>query len=97
MNVLIADDEKIVLEGLKYIIDWNALGFSICQTASDGADALEKILSLKPDLVLMDIRMPKMTGIEVVQAAVEQGYEGKFIILSGVSDFKLHRLPCATA
>ena len=89
MNVLIADDEKIVLEGLKYIIDWNALGFSICQTASDGADALEKILSLKPDLVLMDIRMPKMTGIEVVQAAVEYGYEGKFIILSGVSDFKL--------
>lgn len=42
MNVLIADDEKIVLEGLKCIIDWNALGFSICQTASDGADALEK-------------------------------------------------------
>ena len=89
MNVLIADDEKIVLEGLKYIIDWNSLGFTICQTASDGADALEKILSLKPDLVMMDIRMPKMTGIEVVQAAVEQGYTGKFIILSGVTDFKL--------
>ena len=89
MNVLIADDEKIVLEGLKYIIDWNRLGFTICQTASDGAEALEKILSLKPDLVMMDIRMPKMTGIEVVQAAVEQGYTGKFIILSGVTDFKL--------
>lgn len=89
MNVLIADDEKIVLEGLKYIIDWNQLGFTICQTASDGADALEKILSLNPDLVLLDIRMPKMTGIEVVQAAVEQGYTGKFIILSGVTDFKL--------
>ena len=52
MNVLIADDEKIVLEGLKYIIDWNSLGFTICQTASDGADALEKILNLKPDLVM---------------------------------------------
>lgn len=89
MNVLIADDEKIVLEGLKYIIDWNSLGFTICQTASDGEDALDKILSLKPDLVLMDIRMPKMNGIEVVQAAVEQGYTGKFIILSGVTDFKL--------
>ena len=89
MNVLIADDEKIVLEGLKYIIDWNSLGFTICQTASDGAEALEKILSLRPDLVLMDIRMPKMTGIEVVQTAVEQGYTGKFIILSGVTDFKL--------
>lgn len=89
MNVLIADDEKIVLEGLKHIIDWNALGFTICQTATDGKDALSKILSLKPDLVLIDIRMPKMNGVEVVQAAVEQGYTGKFIILSGVTDFKL--------
>ena len=78
MNVLIADDEKIVLEGLKYIIDWNRLGFTICQTACDGQDAFEKIKSLNPDLVLLDIRMPKMTGIEVVQAAVESGYTGKF-------------------
>ena len=89
MNVLIADDEKIVLEGLKHIIDWNALGFSICQTASDGKDALDKILSLNPDLVLIDIRMPKMNGVEVVQEAVNQGYSGKFIILSGVTDFRL--------
>lgn len=89
MNVLIADDERIVLEGLKYIIDWNALGFSICGTAMDGEEALQKIISLNPDLVMMDIRMPKMNGIEVVQAAVEQGYTGGFIILSGVSDFKL--------
>lgn len=89
MNVLIADDEKIVLEGLKHIIDWDELGFSICQTASDGKDALDKILSLNPDLVLLDIRMPKMNGVEVVQSAVEHGYSGKFIILSGVTDFKL--------
>lgn len=89
MNVLIADDERVVLEGLKYIIDWHHLGFTICGTASNGADALEKILTLNPDLCLLDIRMPKMTGIEVVQAAVEQGYTGKFIILSGVTDFKL--------
>lgn len=89
MNVLIADDEKIVLEGLKYIIDWRELGFTICDTAADGSEALQKILSLKPDLVLLDIRMPKMTGIEVVQASSERGFEGKFIILSGISDFKL--------
>ena len=73
MNVLIADDERVVLEGLKYIIDWRRLGFTICDTASNGADALEKILSLKPDLCLLDIRMPKMNGIEVVQAAAEEG------------------------
>lgn len=89
MNVLIADDERIVLEGLKYIIDWEELGFSICGTAENGEITLEKIMSLNPDLVLLDIRMPKKNGIQVVQEAVEQGYTGKFIILSGVSDFKM--------
>ncbi|WP_099469708.1 response regulator transcription factor [Konateibacter massiliensis] len=89
MNVLIADDERIVLNGLKYIIDWGSLGFSICDTSMDGAEALDKILALKPDLVLLDIRMPKLSGIEVVQQAVARGFTGKFIILSGVSDFKL--------
>lgn len=89
MNVFIADDEQLVLEGLKQIIDWESLGFSICGTAMNGQDALNKILSLRPELVLLDIRMPKMNGIEVVKNAMESGFSGKFIILSGLSDFKL--------
>lgn len=89
MNVFIADDEQIILEGLKYVIDWNSIGFSLCGTASDGADAYNQIMALSPDLVLMDIRMPKLNGIEVVRKAVTNGYKGKFIILSGVADFKL--------
>nr|WP_305136127.1 response regulator [uncultured Schaedlerella sp.] len=89
LNVLIADDEQLVLEGLKQIIDWEANGFSICGTAANGQDTLDKILAMKPDLVLLDIRMPRMTGIEVVKAAQESGFTGKFIILSGLSDFKL--------
>lgn len=89
MNVLIADDEQLVLEGLKHIIDWKADGFEICGTAVNGKEALDKILDLRPDLVLLDIRMPKMDGIEVVKAATKAGFTGKFIILSGLSDFKL--------
>ncbi|MCR4782759.1 MAG: response regulator [Lachnospiraceae bacterium] len=89
MNVFIADDEEIVLEGLKYIIDWNSLGFSICGTATNGMDALNQILALQPDLVLLDIRMPKLNGIDVVEQAVSKGYNGKFIILSGVANFKM--------
>lgn len=89
MNVFIADDEQLVLEGLKQIIDWEANGFSICGSAINGQDTLDKILVLNPDLVLLDIRMPKMNGIEVVKAATEAGFSGKFIILSGLSDFKL--------
>ena len=48
---------------MKYIIDWNALGFTICATAVNGEEALEKILALKPDLCLMDIKMPVMDGL----------------------------------
>ncbi|BBF45279.1 two-component response regulator yesN [Lachnospiraceae bacterium KM106-2] len=87
MKVLIADDEAIVLEGLKYIIDWKELGFTICGEASNGEMALEKILELSPDLVLLDIRMPKLNGTDVIKQAKEQGYKGKFIIISGYSDF----------
>ena len=86
-TVLIADDEKNIREGLKCILDWEALGFHICGEASNGEDALSCILQSKPSLVLLDIRMPKLTGIDIIRIAREQGYEGKFIILSGYSDF----------
>ena len=86
-TVLIADDEKNIREGLKCILDWESLGFHICGEASNGEDALSSILQNNPSLVLLDIRMPKLTGIDIIRIAREQGYEGKFIILSGYSDF----------
>lgn len=88
MTVFIADDEEMIREGLNYIIDWNALGFTICGEAGDGEQALSGILTRKPDLVLLDIRMPKLAGTEIVKMAREQNYNGHFIILSGFSDFK---------
>lgn len=88
LNVLIADDEEIIREGLKFVVDWNKLGFSICGEASDGDEALKKIIEIKPDLVLLDIRMPNLLGTEIVQLTREQNYNGHFIILSGYSDFK---------
>ncbi len=87
-QVLIVDDETLIRDGLKCIMDWEAAGFSICGEAANGEDALKLILANQPDLVLMDIRMPKMQGLEVVKASREQGFNGKFIILSGYSDFK---------
>ena len=87
MKVLIADDESVVLEGLKYIIDWDALGFTICSQASNGEETLNKILNLRPELVLLDIRMPRLSGIEIIQIARKKGFDGHFIILSGYSDF----------
>ncbi|MCM1037753.1 MAG: response regulator [Ruminococcus sp.] len=87
-TLFIADDESSIREGLKYIIDWEELGFSVCGEASNGEDALAGIMTLQPSLVMLDVKMPKMQGIEVIRQAREAGFQGKCIILSGYSDFK---------
>ncbi len=86
-TLFIADDEKNIREGLKCILDWEQLGFTLCGEAGNGEEALSGILHNTPSLVLLDIRMPKLTGIDIIRIAREQGYCGKFIILSGYSDF----------
>ncbi len=86
-SVLIADDEPLMLEGLKSIIDWKSLGFTVCATAEDGQEALDKITRLNPDLVMMDMMMPVIDGADTMAKARETGYEGFFIVLSGASDF----------
>jgi two-component system response regulator YesN len=88
MKVFIADDETIIREGLKCIVNWEELGFHVCGEASNGEDTLTDILKLRPDLVLLDIRMPKLQGTEIVKLAREENFKGHFIILSGYSDFK---------
>lgn len=87
LKVLVIDDEPIVREGLKKIIDWEGNGYTICGEGIDGIDGLNKILTLKPDLVLIDLKMPGIFGIEVINMAQEKGFSGEFIILTGYSDF----------
>lgn len=87
-TVFIADDEQAIREGLKYIVNWKSFDFEICGDASNGEEALTQILALKPSLVIIDIRMPKMHGIDVIKELREQGFSGKIIIISGYSDFK---------
>lgn len=84
----IADDETTIRKGLKYVIDWEELGFELCGEAANGDDALAQILKLQPDLVLLDVRMPGLNGTDVFSRARDAGYQGKCIILSGYSDFK---------
>ena len=87
-TVFIADDELIIRQGLKCIIEWEDYGFEIIGEASNGEDALHFIAKHNPDVVMMDIRMPGMTGIDVVKGIRQNGYKGKIIIVSGYSDFK---------
>ncbi len=87
-SILVADDEAIIREGIKYLFDYEALGFTICAEAATGDQTYEKILALQPDVVLLDIRMPGMSGLDVVRQARSQGYRGKVVIVSSYTDFK---------
>jgi len=87
-KVLIIDDEPYLREGLKHIVDWKANGFEICGEAADGDEGYRKILDLKPDIILLDIQMPGKLGLEILKDARKNGIEGRFIIISGYSNFK---------
>ena len=69
-------------------MDWEALGYQIAGEAADGEEAVSFLAARRPDVVLLDISMPKCNGLEVVRRTQEQGFSGKVIILSGYSDFK---------
>ncbi|MCR4742143.1 MAG: response regulator [Treponema sp.] len=93
LKLLIADDEENIRNGLKCILDWQALGYKFCGEASNGKDTINQIIDLKPDLVILDIKMPGLTGIEVISQT--KSYFQKhnmdmpaFLILSGYSEFE---------
>nr|MCR5102714.1 response regulator [Butyrivibrio sp.] len=88
ISVLIADDEANIRAGLKCIMDWEDMGYRVEYEASNGEEALNIINNSSPQVVVMDLNMPKIHGIDVIKKAREAGYEGRFIILSGYSDFK---------
>lgn len=88
LHVVLADDEPSVLEGLRMFVTWEQNGFSIIGEAADGEEALRLIASLHPDLVICDIRMPGLSGIQLmerVQGCVSK--PPKFLVLSGYADF----------
>lgn len=86
-TVLIADDEAIIRKGLRQLIDWESLGFEVIGDAANGKEALSFIKSKNPDVCLIDIKMPNMNGLDAIKSARDNGYTGKFIILSGFSEF----------
>ena len=88
INVIIVDDELVVRVGIRSMIDWHQYGFDIVGEASDGAEAFEMIKSLKPDIVLTDIKMQQMDGITLLKKMKEIGFTGKSVILSCHNDFE---------
>lgn len=91
LKVLFADDEPLMLEGLRYLVDWNNLGFEICGEALDGEDAERLIQARRPDLVITDVRMPVIDGLDLIERFSESDSRPKFIIFSGYADFDYAR------
>ncbi|MEK5058262.1 MULTISPECIES: response regulator [unclassified Paenibacillus] len=86
-QVLIADDEPIIREGISDSVDWASLGMEVIGLAEDGAEALELVLERGADLVLVDMNMPIMNGISFIQALREQKQECRCIIITGYDEF----------
>lgn len=88
-KVLLIDDEPAALEGMQLWINWERIGFTLCGTASNGVEGLQMIEELQPDLVVTDVNMPMMNGLEMIAAWQEEhDYSVRFVILSGYSEFE---------
>ncbi|TRZ38187.1 DNA-binding response regulator [Niallia circulans] len=90
-KVLLADDERIIVEGISSVIDWSSLNTELVATARNGLDAYEKISACKPDIVISDIKMPGMDGIALAKKVHEEYPATSFILLSGFGEFEYAR------
>ena len=88
IRTVIVDDEPRIRDGLSTLIEWGELGFIVVDKAANGIEAMNKYKSLEPDLIIADIRMPEMNGLELVRAIRSAGGTMHVLILSGYADFE---------
>lgn len=94
LTLLLVDDEPIILQGFLETYDWNKMGFQVIGTARDGEKALELMEKQEPDLILTDVRMKKMNGLELIEKSKELGYQTKFVVISAYKDFEYAKKAC---
>jgi two-component system response regulator YesN len=87
MNVIVVDDEPIIRVGLRTLVDWEQFGFTLIGEAEDGNEALELIQNHRVDLVITDLLMPRMDGLELMRKLKEQSADLSVIVLSCMDDF----------
>ena len=91
ISVLIADDELAVCQLVNHLIDWDGLQMERLDYASNGLEALDMIEKHRPDIVITDIRMPGLSGLELIRKTREQNIPVSFIIISGYREFEFAR------
>ncbi|NBD25767.1 response regulator [Paenibacillus glycinis] len=89
LKLIIADDELPVREAFSRLIDWSSNGIELCATAAHGAEALELIERHRPELLLTDIKMPNLDGLQLMEEMQARGYFATTLLLSGYNDFHL--------
>ncbi len=87
-TIIIVDDELEIRESMVDLVDWNRLGFQVVGQAKDGNEALEMIEQRTPDIVLTDINMPYMNGLQLIECLSNQYPTIKVLIISGHEDFE---------
>ena len=91
LRVLLVDDEIMIREGFKRLFDWEAHDCEVVGEAGDGMEALTRIDTLRPDIVIMDINIPIMNGLKVIQLSRIKHPQTAFVIVSGYDDFSYCR------
>jgi len=87
LKVLVVEDEELIRQGIVLGTDWAQLNCTVAGQAGNGLEGLEQARRLKPDLIITDIKMPKLDGIEMVRALREEGSQVKVIILTAYDSF----------
>ena len=91
LRVLLVDDEIMIREGFKRLFDWEGHDCQVVGEAADGMEALAQIDALRPDIVIMDINIPIMNGLKVIQVSRMKHPNTAFVIVSGYDDFSYCR------
>lgn len=91
MRAIICDDDEIILKGLCSVVDWPGLGIEVVGTASDGKAGLQLLREMDPELLLSDIRMPYIDGLELIREGRKVNPELQVIVFSGYDDFEYVR------
>ena len=86
-KLLIADDEQIVIEGIKDSINWDQYGIEVVGTAKNGAEALKLAKELEPDIIISDIKMPGLSGLELIEELKDFLPNVKVILISAYEEF----------